>query len=67
MYDALLILSVLVKRNMTASYKCDEDVVNEEADNVRKMRTLAVLMNDTDYSRNSATCFTEEVLLFWPA
>lgn len=51
---------------MTASYKRDEDAVNEEADNVRKMRTLAVLMNDTDASRNSATCFTE-VLLFWPA
>lgn len=52
---------------MTASYKHDKDAVNEEADNVRKMRTLAVLMNDTDDSTNSATCFTEEVLLFLPA
>lgn len=34
---------------------------------MRKMRILAVLMNDTDDSRNSAICFTNEAVLFLPA
>lgn len=44
-----------------------KDAVNKEVDNVRKMRILAVLTNDTDDSRNSAICFTSEAVLFLPA
>ena len=66
-YKSLFILSVLVKGNMTATYKRDEDAVNKEVDNVRKMRILAVLTNDTDDSRNSTICFTKEAVLFLPA
>ena len=66
-YGPLFIFSVLVKGNMTADYKYDDDDVNNGADVMRKVRILAVLTKDSDDSRNSEICFTKEAVLFFPA
>lgn len=50
---------------MTADYKHDEDV-NNGADDMRKVRILAVLTKDRDDSRISEPCFTKEAVLFFP-
>lgn len=54
------------KKPTTADYKPDEDNVNNGANNsdVRKVKLLAVLTNDSDNSRDSEKCFTEEAILF---
>lgn len=65
-YVALLIFSVLLKRNTTADYKQDNDDVSNNTNDgdVKKVRILTVLTNDNDDS--SEICLTRESTLFLP-
>lgn len=58
----------IFKKAHSADYKRDEDNVNNGANNsdVRKVKLLAVLTKDSDNSRDSEKCFTEEAFLFLP-
>lgn len=57
-----------VFKNLTnTDYKHDKDDVNNGDGDVRTVKLLAVLTNDSDNSRNSDICFTKADILFSPA